>query len=185
MYGLFDLGIFMRTKILNKNIDSWYFGLSGSQIVSFALSKSIQKQRPLYLNMQLGCLIGEDLSGNGLASYWEPMVMIRYFLPFDENKMNGFYNPFTSISDFKLPFTADFSIRYTYKNIVFGGVGTGWTGRINLEGGYQFQMNSGINKIKYRVGLMAGHFPAFNKGTVNIFKYPSLEVFFNASMGKR
>ncbi|MEY3320907.1 MAG: hypothetical protein RLZZ417_490, partial [Bacteroidota bacterium] len=38
MNGLFDLGIFLRTKILNRNIDSWYFGLSGSQIASFALS---------------------------------------------------------------------------------------------------------------------------------------------------
>jgi hypothetical protein len=183
MNGLFDLGIFLRTKILNRNIDSWYFGLSGSQIASFALSKSFQNQRPIYLNMQLGCLLGEDLSGNGLASYWEPMIMIRYFPPFDENKMRGFYNPFTTIVGFKLPFTADLSIRYTYQNKIFGGIGTGWTGRINLEGGYQFQMNSGINKIKYRVGLMAGHFPVYS--SVNIFRHPSLEIFLNTSMGKR
>lgn len=183
MNGLFDLGIFLRTKILNRNIDSWYFGLSGSQIASFALSKSFQKLRPTYLNMQLGCLLGEDLSGNGLASYWEPMIMIRYFPPFDENKMRGFYNPFTTIVGFKLPFTADLNIRYTYQNKIFGGIGTGWTGRINLEGGYQFQMNSGINKIKYRVGLMAGHFPVYS--SVNIFRHPSLEIFLNTSMGKR
>jgi len=183
MNGLFDLGIFMRTKILNKNIDSWYFGLSGSQIASFALNKSFQNQRPIYLNMQLGCLIGEDLSGNGLASYWEPMIMIRYFPPYDAKEMEGFYYPTTSINGVKLPFTADLSLRYTHKNKIFGGVGTGWTGRINLEGGYQFQMNSGINKIKYRVGIMAGHFPVYS--SVNIFRYPSLEIFLNTSMGKR
>lgn len=183
MNGLFDLGIFTRTKILNKNIDSWYFGLSGSQIASFALSKSFQKQRPMYLNMQLGCLIGEDLSGNGLASYWEPMIMIRYFPPFDAKEMEGFYYPSTSVNGVKLPFTADISLRYTHKNKIFGGVGTGWTGRINFEGGYQFQMNSGVNKIKYRVGIMAGHFPVYS--SVNIFKYPSLEIFLNTSMGKR
>jgi hypothetical protein len=183
MNGLFDLGIFMRTKILSKNIDSWYFGLSGSQIASFAFSKSFQNQRPIYLNMQLGCLIGEDLSGNGLASYWEPMIMIRYFPPFDDKNMEGFYYPSTSVNGVKLPFTADISLRYTHKNKIFGGVGIGWTGRINLEGGYQFQMNSGINKIKYRVGIMAGHFPVYN--SVNIFRYPSLEIFLNTSMGKR
>lgn len=183
MNGLFDLGIFMRTKILNKNIDSWYFGLSGSQIASFALNKSFQNQRPIYLNMQLGCLIGEDLSGNGLASYWEPMIMIRYFPPYDAKEMEGFYYPTTSINGVKLPFTADLSLRYTHKNKIFGGVGTGWTGRINLEGGYQFQMNSGINKIKYRVGIMAGHFPVYS--SVNIFRHPSLEIFLNTSMGKR
>jgi len=183
MNGLFDLGIFMRTKILNKNIDSWYFGLSGSQIASFALSKSFQNQRPIYLNMQLGCLIGEDLSGNGLASYWEPIIMIRYFLPFDDKNMEGFNYPSTSVNGVKLPFTADISLRYTHKNKIFGGIGTGWTGRINLEGGYQFQMNSGINKIKYRVGIMAGHFPVYS--SVNIFRYPSLEIFLNTSMGKR
>jgi len=183
MNGLFDLGIFMRTKIQNNNIDSWYFGLSGSQIATFALGESFQNQRPSYLNMQLGCLLGEDLSGNGLASYWEPMIMIRYFPPFDENKMEGFYYPSASINGFKLPFTADLSIRYTYKNKIFGGVGTGWTGRINLEGGYQFQMNSGINKIKYRVGIMAGQFPV--NSSVNIFRHPSLEIFLNTSMGKR
>jgi len=183
MNGLFDLGIFMRTKIPNNNIDSWYFGLSGSQIASFALSKSFQNQRPIYLNMQLGCLIGEDLSGNGLATYWEPIIMIRYFPPFDDKNMEGFYYPSTSVNGVKLPFTADLSLRYTHKNKIFGGVGTGWTGRINLEGGYQFQMNSGINKIKYRVGIMAGHFPVYS--SVNIFRYPSLEIFLNTSMGKR
>jgi len=183
MNGLFDLGIFMRTKIPNNNIDSWYFGLSGSQIASFALSKSFQNQRPIYLNMQLGCLIGEDLSGNGLATYWEPIIMIRYFPPFDDKNMEGFNYPSTSVNGVKLPFTADISLRYTHKNKIFGGVGTGWTGRINLEGGYQFQMNSGINKIKYRVGIMAGHFPVYS--SVNIFRYPSLEIFLNTSMGKR
>ncbi len=183
MNGLFDLGIFMRTKIPNNNIDSWYFGLSGSQIASFALSKSFQNQRPIYLNMQLGCLIGEDLSGNGLATYWEPIIMIRYFPPFDDKNMEGFNYPSTSVNGVKLPFTADISLRYTHKNKIFGGMGIGWTGRINLEGGYQFQMNSGINKIKYRVGIMAGHFPVYS--SVNIFRHPSLEIFLNTSMGKR
>ena len=135
------------------------------------------------MNMQLGCLIGEDLSSNGLASYWEPMIMIRYFPPFDDKNMEGFYYPSTSVNGVKLPFTADISLRYTYKNKIFGGVGTGWTGRINLEGGYQFQMNSGINKIKYRVGIMAGHFPV--NSSANIFRHPSLEIFLNTSMGKR
>jgi len=187
--GLFDIGIFLRRKSVNQNskIESWYWGLSGSQASGFTLNPFGQSlMRPLHLNILFGCFIGKDFSGNGLSNFFEPLVLIRYFPPYDKEKFSGFLFPVDA--ELKLPFTADFNVRYTHKNTFFLGTGVGWQGKINFETGYQFITNNGRNRIKYKLGVLASYFPipdVKNNLPQAIYKFPSMEMFLNISIGKR
>ena len=187
--GMIDLGIVLRKKVVIKNssIESWYLGLSGNQVRGVSFNKlGLVDSRPMQLNLILGCFMGRDLTGNGLLNYLEPMVLVRYIPPFNGEKFEGFLPPFLG-GDFKIPFNIDFNVRYSRRESFFIGTGLGWAGNINFETGYQFKDISGMNKMKYKIGIL-GNMPVFNfnfiKNNKQYFLFPSAELFFSVSLGR-
>lgn len=187
--GMIDLGIVLRKKVVIKNssIESWYLGLSGNQVRGVSFSElGFVNSRPMQLNLILGCFMGRDLTGNGLLNYLEPMVLVRYIPSFNGENFVGFLPPFLGV-DFKLPFNIDFNVRYSRRESFFLGTGFGWAGNINFETGYQFRNISGMNKTKYKIGIL-GSMPVFNfdfiKNDKQIFLLPSAELFFSVSLGR-
>ena len=187
--GMIDLGIVLRKKVVIKNssIESWYLGLSGNQVRGVSFSElGFVNSRPMQLNLILGCFMGRDLTGNGLLNYLEPMVLVRYIPPFNGEKFEGFLSPFLG-GDFKVPFNIDFNVRYSRRESFFIGTGLGWAGNINFETGYQFKNISGMNKTKYKIGIL-GSMPLINfnliKNNKQLFTLPSAELFFSVSLGR-
>ena len=187
--GMIDLGIVLRKKVVIKNssIESWYLGLSGNQVRGVSFSElGFVNSRPMQLNLILGCFMGRDLTGNGLLNYLEPMVLVRYIPPFNGEKFEGFLSPFLG-GDFKVPFNIDFNVRYSRRESFFIGTGLGWAGNINFETGYQFKNISGMNKTKYKIGIL-GSMPLINfnliKNNKQLFTLPSAELFFSVSWGR-
>ena len=187
--GMIDLGIVLRKKVVIKNssIESWYLGLSGNQVRGVSFSElGFVNSRPMQLNLILGCFMGRDLTGNGLLNYLEPMVLVRYIPPFNGEKFEGFLSPFLG-GDFKVPFNIDFNVRYSRRESFFIGTGLGWAGNVNFETGYQFKNISGMNKMKYKIGIL-GSMPLINfnliKNNKQLFTLPSAELFFSVSLGR-
>jgi len=187
--GMIDLGVVLRKKVVIKNssIESWYLGLSGIQVRGVSFSElGFVNSRPMQLNLILGCFMGRDLTGNGLLNYLEPMVLVRYIPPFNGEKFEGFLSPFLG-GDFKVPFNIDFNVRYSRRESFFLGTGFGWAGNVNFETGYQFKNISGMNKTKYKIGIL-GSMPLFNfnfiKNNKQLFTLPSAELFFSVSLGR-
>ncbi len=183
--GMIDLGIVLRKKVVIKNssIESWYLGLSGNQVRGVSFSElGFVNSRPIIL----GCFMGRDLTGNGLLNYLEPMVLVRYIPPFNGEKFEGFLSPFLG-GDFKVPFNIDFNVRYSRRESFFIGTGLGWAGNVNFETGYQFKNISGMNKMKYKIGIL-GSMPLINfnliKNNKQLFTLPSAELFFSVSLGR-
>jgi hypothetical protein len=186
---MIDLGVVLRKKVVikNSNIESWYLGLSGNQVRGVSFNESgFVNSRPMQLNLILGCFMGKDLTGNGLLNYLEPMVLVRYIPPFNGENFEGFLPPFLG-GDFKIPFNIDFNVRYSQRESFFIGTGFGWAGNINFETGYQFKNISGMNKMKYKMGVL-GSMPLFNfnfiKNNKQFFILPSAELFFSVSLGR-
>jgi hypothetical protein len=114
------------------------------------------------------------------------MVLVRYIPPFNGENFEGFFSPFLG-GDFKIPFNIDFNVRYSRRESFFIGTGLGWAGNINFETGYQFKNISGMNKMKYKMGVL-GNMPVFNfnfiKDNKQYFLFPSAELFFSVSLGR-
>ena len=187
--GMIDLGIVLRKKVVIKNssIESWYLGLSGNQVRGVSFSElGFVNSRPMQLNLILGCFMGRDLTGNGLLNYLEPMVLVRYIPPFNGENFEGLLPPFLG-GDFKVPFNIDFNVRYSRRESFFIGTGLGWAGNVNFETGYQFKNISGMNKMKYKIGIL-GSMPLINfnliKNNKQLFTLPSAELFFSVSLGR-
>ena len=187
--GMIDLGVVIRKKVVIKNssIESWYLGLSGNQVRGVSFNElGLVNSRPMQLNLILGCFLGRDLTGNGLLNYLEPMVLVRYIPPFNGEIFEGYLPPFLG-GDFKVPFNIDFNVRYSRRESFFLGTGFGWAGNINFETGYQFKNIYGMNKMKYKIGIL-GSTPLFNfnffKNNKQWFILPSAELFFSVSFGR-
>jgi hypothetical protein len=78
-------------------------------------------------------------------------------------------------------------VRYSQRESFFLGTGFGLAGNINFEIGYQFKNISGMNKMKYKIGIL-GSMPLFNfnflKNNKQWFILPSAELFFSVSFGR-